>query len=128
MSAQENKLFIERYLAAMSGSDKAPAEVDRFVSDQDPELKEHIAMFEAAFPYYELVPDDLVAEADKVAVRATFKGTHGGELMGMPATGKEVVMSAMLIYRVVDNQIVEHWMNVDQLSLMQQLGALPEMA
>lgn len=125
MNIQENKQFIARYLAAMSGTDKAPDVVDQFVSDSDPELKVHIAAFEAAFPLYQLKAEDIIAEGDTVAVRATFKGTHRGELMGIPPTGKEVIMPAMLFYRIADNKIVEHWLSVDQLILMQQLGVMP---
>lgn len=124
MSAQDNKNLIDRYLTAMNGTNKAPAVVDEFVSDADQELKEHIAAFEAAFPRYHLVADDMVAEGDKVAVRTTFKGTHMGELMGIPPTGKEVIMPVFLFYRIAGGKIVEHWINVDQLSLMQQLGAM----
>jgi predicted ester cyclase len=67
----------------------------------------------------------MVAEDDKVAVRATFRGTQKGEFFGIPATGKEVTVSLMLIYRIANGKIVEHWMNADQLSLMQQLEAIP---
>ena len=124
MSAQDNKNLVERYFAAMSGADKAPAVVGEFVSDADQELKDHIAAFEAAFPRYHLVVDDMVAEGDKVAVRTTFKGTHMGELMGIPPTGKEVIMPVFLFYRIAGGKIVEHWISVDQLSLMQQLGVM----
>lgn len=125
MNAQDNKIFMERYLAAMSGTNKAPAVVDIYVSDKDPELKEHIAFFEAAFPLYELTADDMIAEGDKVAVRATFTGIHKGDLMGIAPTGKEVILPLMLIYRIVDGKIVKHWMSIDQMTLMQQLGVMP---
>jgi len=127
MTVQDNKRFIERYLAAMSGTNKAPEVVDEFVSDSDQDLKDHIAAFEAAFPLYEVKADDILAEKDKVVVRATFKGTHQRELMGIAATNKEVIMPVMLIYRIVEDKITEHWMSVDQLTLMQQLGAIPTM-
>lgn len=91
----------------------------------DPDLKYHIQFFEAAFPRYELIADDMIAEGDKVAVRATFRGTHRGEFFGIDPTGKTVSIPVMLIYRIADGKIVEHWMNADQLSLMQQLGAIP---
>jgi predicted ester cyclase len=125
MSAQENKAFIERYFGALSGKDKPPAVVDQYVSDSDQELKEHIAFFEAAFPRYELIADDLIAEGDQVCVRTTFRGTHEGDLMGLAPTHKSATISIMLIYRIADGKIVEHWMVADQMSLMQQLGAIP---
>ena len=125
MSAQENKAFIGRYLKALSGQDKPPEVVDQYVSDSDQGLKEHIAFFEAAFPRYELIADDMVAEGDKVTVRATFTGTHEGDLMGLAPTHKTATVPIMLIYRIADDKIVKHWMVADQMSLMQQLGAIP---
>jgi len=125
MSAQENKAFIRRYLRALSGKDKPPEVVDQYIADSDQELKEHIAFFEAAFPRYELIADDMVAEGDKVSVRATFRGTHEGDLMGLAPTHKTATSPGMLIYRIADGKIVEHWMVFDQMSLMQQLGAIP---
>lgn len=126
MSAQSNKELIERYLEALSGRPKPPELVAQFVDDDS--LRHHIQMFEAAFPSYELRTDDMMAEGDKVCVRATFRGAHKGEFQGIPATGKEVTISLMLIYRVAADKIVEHWMNADSLSLLQQLGAVGALA
>ena len=125
MSAEENKALIAEYFEAISGKDK-PAEVqDQYISDRDQALKDHIAMFEAGFPLYELIADDVIAEGDKVVVRATFRGTHKGEFAGIPATNLEVEIPLILIYRIEDGKIVEHWMQADVMGLMQQLGALP---
>ena len=124
MSAESNKAFIRRYFEAM-GKDKSPANVNKYVADADQELKDHIVFFEAAFPGYQLSVDDLVAEGDKVAVRSTMTATHKGDLMGIAPTGKEVAIDIMLIYRIADGKIVEHWMVADQLGLLQQLGAAP---
>jgi predicted ester cyclase len=123
MSAQENKAFIGRYLGALSGQDKPPELVNQYVADSDQELKEHIAFFEAAFPRYELIADDLVAEGDKVCVRAKFRGTHKGDLMGLAPTHKTATISVMIIYRIADVKIVEHCMVADQMSLRLHLGA-----
>ncbi len=123
--AEENKNFINQYLEALSGKEKPAEKVNKYVADSDDELKQHIAMFEAAFPKYELIAEDMVAEGDKVAVRAIFRGIHKGEFMGIPPTDKQLTVSLMLIYRIESGKIVEHWMNADQLGLMQQLGAIP---
>jgi predicted ester cyclase len=123
MTNQTNKTFVQNYFTALSGTAKPEAIVNQYVDDAD--LKHHIELFEAAFPRYELIAEDMVAEDDKVAVRATFRGTQTGEFFGIPATGKEVTVSLMLIYRIANGKIVEHWMNADQLSLMQQLEAIP---
>jgi predicted ester cyclase len=87
--------------------------------------KDHITFFEAVFPQYELIAEDMVAEGDKVAVRAVMRGIHKGDFMGPPATDIEVEVPLMLIYRIEDNKIVEHWMQADELGLMMQLGLLP---
>jgi steroid delta-isomerase-like uncharacterized protein len=78
----------------------------------------------AGFPDYQTIIDDLIAEADKVAVRITMSGTHTGSFMGIPATGKHVSFTGMYIARIVDGKIVEHWGEEDGVSLLQQLGVL----
>jgi predicted ester cyclase len=57
--------------------------------------------------------------------RKSFVGTHGGELFGVPATGKQVHLDLIDIVRVSGGKIVEHWNVVDSFGLMQQLGAIP---
>lgn len=123
MSVEENKALVRRYLGAISGKDKPATVVNQFVADADEALKQHIAFFEAAFPRYELIEDDMIAEKDQVVVRLTGHATHKGEFMGIPPTGKQVSFPGILIYRIADGKIVEHWMQVDAVSLMQQLGA-----
>jgi predicted ester cyclase len=75
----------------------------------------------------QLIAEDMIAEGDKVVVRSTFRGTHKGDLMGIPPTGKQVTMPLILIYRIADDKIVEHWMQADALGLLQQLGVIPPM-
>jgi predicted ester cyclase len=67
---------------------------------------------------------DQIAEGDKVVTRKVFHGTHRGELMGIPPTGREVQIEVIDIVRVEGGQIVEHWNVVDRRGLLQQLGAL----
>lgn len=71
--------------------------------------------------------EDVVAEGDRVVVRWTQAGTHVGEFAGIPATGKPFTMSGVDIYRAEDGVLCEHWHVVDQLSMLGQLGILPEM-
>lgn len=66
-----------------------------------------------------------VAEGDLVATRKSFVGTHGGELFGVPATGKPIRIDLMDLVRVSEGQIVEHWNIVDVNGLLKQMGALP---
>jgi predicted ester cyclase len=60
-----------------------------------------------------------------LVTRKTFQGTHRGEFMGVPATGKHVVIDVIDIIRIADGQLIEHWNVLDMLGLMQQVGALP---
>jgi steroid delta-isomerase-like uncharacterized protein len=77
------------------------------------------------FPDLDIVLDALIAEGDLVVKRWTFRGTHTGEYMGLPASGKRAVMAGVTIYRIQGGQVRETWWSYDALGLMQQLGAIP---
>ena len=68
---------------------------------------------------------DQLVDGDKVVTRKTFHGTHDGELLGIPATGRTVAWDVIDIVRVRDGLMVEHWNVVDAYGLMAQLGAIP---
>src|SRR5215208_707832 len=68
--------------------------------------------------------DELIAEEDRVAERWTGRGTHLGELQGIPPTGKRVEAPGSVFYRIVDGRIVEFRGQLDMMSLMQQLGVI----
>jgi predicted ester cyclase len=125
VSTGETKAFLRRYLDALSGKEKPAATINTYIADSDEELKQHIVFFEASFPRYELIADDMIAEGDKVAVHARFRGTHQGELMGIPPTGKEVSVPFIITYRIAESKIVQHWMSFDRMALMEQLGVAP---
>lgn len=82
-------------------------------------------MFMAAFPDTTYTIEQQVAEGDLVVTRWIARGTHEGELMGIPATQKSVEVSGIAIDRFSDGKIVESWGNWDTIGLMQQLGAIP---
>ena len=124
MSIEENKAMIRRYFETLSGTDKPAATVEEYVRDE--ELKEFIAWNETVFPNFEMLIDDMIAEGDKVAVRAVTKGTHKGDYFGLPPTGKEVILPFHVMYRIADGKIVEHWLVFNRLEAMQQLGFIPE--
>ena len=88
-------------------------------------VRQTVQAFLAAFPDFRYRIEDLIAEGDKVVVRATWSGTHQGDLMGIPATGRAVTVSVIEMARLANGQMVEHWAVSDNLSLMQQLGAIP---
>ena len=67
-------------------------------------------------------------EGNMVATRWTGRGTHTGELMGIPPTGKQVTVVGITISRVEDGKVVEEWTNWDTLGMLQQLGVVPELA
>jgi len=79
----------------------------------------------AGFPDYQTSIDDMFAEGDKVAARITMTGTHWGDFMGIPPTGKHVSFTGIYIARIADGKIVEHWGEEDGVNLLQQLGVLP---
>ena len=83
------------------------------------------AMLRSAFPDFKATIDDVVAEDDKVVLRMTWSGTHNGEFMGIPPTGKSVSFGVIDIIRISGGKFVEHWGQMDSMSLMQQLGAAP---
>ena len=87
--------------------------------------KLYLGAFLNGFPDSQFTIDDMIAEGDQVVTKKTFTGTHTAEFAGIPATGKPVTLQFVDIMRVRDGQIVEHWLSMDQLSFMQQLGVIP---
>lgn len=81
--------------------------------------------FLSAFPDSRVTIDDMIAEGDRVATKKTFTGTHSAEGIGIPPTGNRVTIQYVDILRLRDGRIVEHWLSMDQLSFMQQLGVIP---
>jgi steroid delta-isomerase-like uncharacterized protein len=90
--------------------------------------KQLMTAFWTAFPDAHWTVEDLIAEGDKVVSRFTWRATHQGEFMGVPATGKVVTNTAIIISRVAGGKVVEDWEQADMLGLFQQLGVIPQMA
>ncbi len=88
-------------------------------------FKQFVLMYRRAFPDMQLTIEDQIAEGDKVVTRWTARGTHQGELMGIPPTGKQATVTGITVGRVVNGKFVESWSNFDALGLMQQLGVVP---
>jgi len=90
-------------------------------------VKAFFRMYLAAFPDLRMEAEDVLPSGDKVVARVRATGTHRGDFMGLPATGKAVDVQLVDIIRFGDDGLAhEHWGIVDQLTMMQQLGALPE--
>jgi predicted ester cyclase len=91
-------------------------------------FKAYVTRLRAAFPDLHLTVEDVVAEGEKVVVRATARGTMRGDFLGMKATGKAATWTEIHIGRLAAGKVVEHWATIDQLGTLQQLGlfATPE--
>jgi predicted ester cyclase len=83
-------------------------------------------MVYSATPNLSHTIEDMLAEGDRVAVRLTARGTHTGEFMGIPPTGKQVTVTGTVICRIAEGKIQEDWFNSDALGLLQQLGVIPQ--
>ena len=89
-------------------------------------VKQLFHIYRAGFPDLRMVPEDVLVSGDKVVARVRGTGTHQGEFMGMPATGKSVDVQLIDIIRFGNNGLaLEHWGVFDALKMMQQLGAIP---
>lgn len=136
MSSEDNKAAVRRFYEEVFHQ-KNLAGVDAFVSPNaidhglPPGLsglegtKHFIGMYLAAFPDLHVTVEDLIAEADKVVSRCTYRGTHRGELLGIPPTGKQVTVTGIEINRFEGGKSVEHWLEADNLGMLQQLGVVP---
>jgi steroid delta-isomerase-like uncharacterized protein len=82
-------------------------------------------MFMAALPDIHIDVQDILVDGDRTAVRIILTGTHRGELMGVPASGKPISVSAISILRFAGGKCVERWSELDLMGLMTQIGAVP---
>jgi len=90
-------------------------------------VKQLFRMYRTGFPDLRMEAEDILVSGDKVVARVRGTGTHEGEFMGMPATGKSVDVQLIDIIRFGDDGLAhEHWGVFDALKMMQQLGAIPE--
>ena len=136
MSTEENKALVERFVEEfwnegnLSTADELMAPDAKIhlptgdVVDVDG-LKGFAGVFRGSFSDWHSTFEDLVAEGDRVAERWTGRGTHRGELQGIPPTGERVEAPGSVFYRIVGGKIVEFRGQLDMMSLMQQLGAIP---
>jgi predicted ester cyclase len=90
-----------------------------------PGLKDAYRIFSDAIPDVWFTFEDLIAEDDLVVGRGVIEGTHKGNFMGIPATGKKLHWTGTRLFRVKDGKVTEGWINFDLLGLMQQLGVVP---
>jgi len=84
-----------------------------------------IGMFLAAFPDMRVTIEEELAEGSKVITRGYFTGTHQGDFQGIPPTGKQIKVKYIDIWLVENGKLMENWVRLDELGLMQQLGVIP---
>lgn len=135
MSTEHNKANDRRFYEAWSQGNLADLDEvcaseyvlhDSSTSVQGLEaMKQFVSMYLAAFPDGHFTIEDQIAEGDKIVTRWTFRGTHKGELQGIPPTGKQVIVTGISMDRVADGKAVEAWSNFDALGMLKQLGVLP---
>jgi predicted ester cyclase len=88
-------------------------------------FKQQVAAFRAAFPDLRVTIDDLMIDGDRFASRTTVTGTHSGDLMGMPATGRHISVEAVDIGRIENGQARDRWGGLNMYSMLTQLGVIP---
>ncbi|HWS79688.1 MAG TPA: ester cyclase [Rubrobacter sp.] len=136
MTAEENKELVHRFVEEFWNQGKTTAADELMAPDAeihmptgevlDPdELKNFVGTWRESFPDWYSTFEELIAEGDRVAERWTCRGTHLGELQGIPPTGKRVEAPGSVFYRIADGKIVEFRGQLDMMGLMQQLGVIP---
>ena len=139
MSAEENKQLVRRYIQAIDDNQTSDWSVldeyiaEDFVAHNPPipgvsldreGMKQAAEIFRVATPGTHEIPLQ-VAEGDLVVSYVVGRGVHAGELLGIPATNRDVETVGIAIHRVRDGKIVEYWSVTDVLHVLQQVGALP---
>ena len=139
MSADENKNLIRRYIEAVDNNHTSDWSIlDEYIAEDfvahDPPIPgvslDRDGMKQAAEIFRVATPDRheitmQVAEGDLVVSRIVGRGVHEGELLGIPATNRDVETDGIAIHRVRNGKIVEYWVVVDVARVLQQVGALP---
>jgi predicted ester cyclase len=133
MPPEDNKALVRRLLAELRpGWSESVVEryfapdYRRHLTPTGPHLtreeqRERAQRLRKAFPDAEPVLEDILAEGDRVAYRLTIRGTHRGEFLGVPPTGRRVTVSLFAIVRIVNGMIAEEWGGLDQTDLLRQL-------
>ena len=137
MSIETNKNVVRRYYEAVLNGGDVELLDELAAADYDEHtlfpgqpnglegLKARVGAIVAAFqPVFTV--HELICEGDTVAVYWTNTGTHQGEFMGVPPSGRTLTISGMDFYRLRGGRMAEHWDVVQELQLLQQLGVLPE--
>jgi len=85
----------------------------------------NLAELRTGFPDIHFTIDQLIAEADRVVVRWTWRATHTGPFRHVAPSNKPVTNSGIAIYQIINHKITRNWLETDRLGALQQIGALP---
>jgi steroid delta-isomerase-like uncharacterized protein len=133
MPAEDNKAAVRRfYEEVINGRNPGTIDelqtadsVDHTFGSQGLEAsKQFFGMLYLAFPDLRVEVHDVIAEGELVAARVTYSGTHQGEFVGIPATGRQARTGGVDFFRMQDGRQAEHWGGPDMASLLQQLGVM----
>jgi len=134
MSLEANKAIVRDFIEAYNNRSLDYLElIDNFVAPDYIDhsknigregLKQLFIMGLKAFPDWHETIEDTIAEGDKVWVRLTYTGTHKGEFMGLPSTGKKIASTAVDIYRIINGKLAEYWNVTDNLNIFKQVGVI----
>jgi steroid delta-isomerase-like uncharacterized protein len=135
MTTEQMKEFMRRFLNASVGKD-ANAFMELMAPDfvahvgDGPKNRagfvQHMSVFNTSFSDMQVIVLDLITDGEKIVARTTWRGTQTGAFMGLPVTGKQIEIEAYIVERLKDGKSVEHWSLFDQLTMMQQLGLVPQ--
>jgi steroid delta-isomerase-like uncharacterized protein len=136
MSTEANKSLVRRYYEDVLNGGNVGLLDELAVPDYDEHspfpgqpngiegLKARIGAILASFrPVFTL--HELIAEGETVVAYWTNTGTHQGEFMGIPPSGRTVTISGVDIHRLRDGRMAEHWHVIEELQMLQQLGVIP---
>ena len=137
MSESGNSVVVQRFLEEVINQGRLE-QADEIVAEDFVELdplpgqrqgreglKGVVGMLRTAFPDMHWVVEEMIAEGEKVVTRFTWTGTQQGTFMGIPATGRSVVVKGVVIDRIVGGMMTDSRILMDTMGMMQQLGAMP---
>jgi steroid delta-isomerase-like uncharacterized protein len=132
--AEANKALVQQFveefwnrgdLAAADDLMTREAVIHEPVTGTPEDLKAVATMIRSAFPDWHSSVEEMLVDGDRVVERWTGRGTHRGEFQGIPPTGNRVAVPGVVFYRIADGKIAEFRGQFDRMSLMQQLGVIP---
>lgn len=134
MSLEGNKAIVRNFFEKANNEERTPVEmcgpdftahIGASPTMDLQKFKKYQETYFASFSNTSITIDDMLAEGDKVAFRGVVRATHTAEFMGIPASGKQIVVPVIGIAKLEKDKIVEWWNFPDRLSWMQQIGAIP---